>query len=209
MRPATVLPHRRAREECGMLAPAESVLLPLQHLQLVHDRLAHADILSFNLHKRLKHMVLHFFKYAGRMEEARQAKDRELLRSTLVDALIICMASANGLNVSLGQHIEASARIKHLDDLARDIAGKFPGADPFDLAIQQFLLLGGRMAKAVESLDHTEPGDFRKDLDTLVPALAEVTLAVLGMLGPDIEVAVKRRFQKVEAKGIFSRLASI
>jgi hypothetical protein len=65
------------------------------------------------------------------------------------------------------------------------------------------------MAKAVESLDHTEPGDFRKDLDTLVPALAEVTLAVLGMLGPDIEVAVKRRFQKVEAKGIFSRLASI
>jgi hypothetical protein len=209
MRSATILPHRSAREERGTMSPAERVLLPLQHLQLVHDRLAHADILSFDLQKRLKHMVLHFFKYAGRMEEARGAGDRELLRSTLVDALIICMASANALNVSLGQHIDASGRVDDLDVLARELAGRISHTDPFDLAIRQFLLLGGRMAKAVESLDHTEAGDFRKDLDGLVPALAEATLSVLGMLEPGIELAVKRRLQKVEAKGIFSRLSSI
>ena len=38
---------------------AESILLPLQKLQQSHDEIAHRDILSFDLYKRLKHMVLH------------------------------------------------------------------------------------------------------------------------------------------------------
>src|SRR5438270_1487214 len=97
---------------------AEDVLLPLQRLQQRHDEVAHRDILSFDLYKRLKHMVLHFYKYAGRAEALREGGDLAALGRTLLDAFIICMASANALNLSLGRTIDVHAEDCSLDGLA-------------------------------------------------------------------------------------------
>jgi hypothetical protein len=110
---------------------AESILLPLQKMQQAHDEVAHRDILSFDLYKRLKHMVLHFYKYAGRIETARSTGDLQQLRRTLIDAFIICMASANAMNLSIGETIPDSAASNDLDSLAHELGKKLQSTDLF------------------------------------------------------------------------------
>lgn len=184
---------------------AERILLPLQRLQQAHDELAHRDILSFDLYKRLKHMVLHFYKYAGKVEEARIRADRDALRRTLVDALIICVASANALNLSLGQAIDTVAETDDLDSLAQALSKKYRPSNLFEDAVQQLILIGGRMAKTIESSDHMEPGNPRAEMQLLVPQL---TVSVLGLLGhsePGLLPAVRERLAAVEAKSVLNR----
>lgn len=185
---------------------AEDVLLPLQRLQLEHDQLAHFDMLSFDLHKRLKHMVLHFFKYAGRIEEARSASNKDLLNSTLLDAFVICMATANALNLSLGQHIQASMEAKDIDALAHSLGRNIGNEDLYEGSIRSLVLIGGRMAKAVESLDHMEHGDCRSTMEALLPTLATSVLGYLSKGSPHIEDRIRQRFSKIEGKSIFRRL---
>jgi hypothetical protein len=186
-------------------APFEGMLLRLQRLQQAHDEVSHRDILSFSLHKRLKHMVLHFFKYAGNIQTASEAGDLEGLRRALVDAFIICMASANAMNLSLGKALGvddardagAVARLLNAsDDSVR--------ADAFGLALRQLIVIGGRMAKAVESADHMETGDPRERMEALVPQLAASILILLVRQSVDIEAEVRRRFAGIEQKSIFS-----
>lgn len=173
----------------------------LQRVQQAHDEIAHRDILSFSLHKRLKHMVLHFFKYAGNIEAARGTQDVAALRRILIDALIICLASANALNLSLDKALGVC------DDL--DDAGEQPwpqiGADQFGEAVRYFVLIGGQMAKAVESLDHMEHGNPRAAMNELVPQLTAVVLGLLreARIG-GVEAAVCSRLAAVEQRSIFS-----
>jgi hypothetical protein len=186
---------------------AEEVLLPLQRLQLAHDEAAHRDILSFSLHTRLKHMVLHFYKYAGNIEAARAAGDRVALRRTLVDAYIICMASANALNLSLGEALPVSVEAKDLDSLAQVFGRESVGHDLFGGAVSQLVLIGGKMAKALESEDHMEDGNPRAAMMALVPQMTAAVLGLLGHLEGGLDAAVRKRLQSVEQKSIFSRLA--
>jgi hypothetical protein len=184
---------------------AESILLPLQKLQQAHDELAHRDILSFDLYKRLKHMVLHFYKYAGKVEAAREQQDLASLRRTLIDTFIICMASANAMNTSLGRQFSVRAEAATLDALAHELA-KDAGSteDMFSIAGRSLVVLGGRMAKAIESSDHMEEGNPRAEMQELVPALAKVVLSVLGRLSGDLEASVIERLRGVEEKSIFA-----
>ena len=169
----------------GGMYSAEAILLPLQKLQQRHDELAHRDILSFDLYKRLKHMVLHFYKYAGKVEAARAAGDIVLLRHTLLDVFIICMASANAVNVSIGAAVVAEAESDDLDALAHALANRVGATDPYAEALRNLVVIGGKMAKSIESADHMEEGNPRADMAALVPELAVTTLAVLGHLaGP-------------------------
>ena len=185
---------------------AEQVLLPLQRLQLIHDQAAHFDMLSFDLHKRLKHMVLHFFKYAGRIEEARENDDQDRLAGTLLDAFVICMATANALNLSLGEHIKATAKSNNIDSLAAALKGDHRSVDIYSLAVRTLVLIGGKMAKAVESLDHMERGDCRSVMETLLPELTSAMLSLLGQTTEQIEPNLRSRFTKIENKSIFFRL---
>lgn len=184
---------------------AESILLPLQKLQQAHDELAHRDILSFDLYKRLKHMVLHFYKYAGKVEAARERQDLAGLRQTLIDAFIICMASANAMNISLGRQVLVRAEAATLDALAHELAKDVGAAeDVFLTAGRSLVVLGARMAKAIESSDHMEEGNPRAEMQELVPALAKAVLSVLGRLSGDIEASVIDRLRAVEQKSIFA-----
>lgn len=181
----------------------ERILLPLQRLQHEHDKVAHQDILSFDLHKRLKHMVLHFYKYAGKIQAANDSQDRVELRRALLDAFIICMASANALNLSLGTVISTEVESVDLDELSEVLAERVASENLYASAARDFLLIGGRMAKAVESADHMEDGNPRGDMTRLLPELTITVLAHLGHLGRGLEADIRTRLARVEQKSIF------
>jgi hypothetical protein len=184
---------------------AESILLPLQKLQQAHDEVAHRDILSFDLYKRLKHMVLHFYKYAGKIEAARSDGDLSLLRSVLIDAYIICMASANAMNLSLGEFIRCDAESSDLDSLAHELSKEFQAADIFSEAVKALVIIGGQMAKAIESADHMERGNPRVAMESLVPQLTCSVLGILGHLNGSLDKELRARLRAVELKSIFLR----
>ncbi|WP_288253513.1 hypothetical protein [uncultured Hydrogenophaga sp.] len=189
-----------------MAYPLEQIFLPVQRMQLEHDEKAHRDILSFSLHKRLKHMVLHFYKYAAKVTVACESQDVPAARHALLDALIICLASANALNLSLGRTIQVGDKTATLDDVAHALAKQVKHPDVCQSAARDLLLIGGRMAKVVESADHMEAGDPRGDMARLVPELTASVLAHLGRLdNSGIEQAVRTRLAAVEQKSIFGR----
>jgi hypothetical protein len=184
---------------------AENILLPFQKLQQAHDEVAHRDILSFDLYKRLKHMVLHFYKYAGRIETARSTGDVQQLRRTLIDTLIICMASANAMNLSLGESITTVAEVNDLDSLAQELGKKIQCTDLSAEAVRTLVVLGGQMAKAIESADHMERGDPRATMEGLVAQLTTVVLGILGHLNGKLESDVRARLNGIELNSIFLR----
>ena len=186
---------------------AEEILLPLQRLQRAHDEVAHRDILSFDLHTRLKHMVLHFFKYAGKIEAVRSSRGAEELRRALLDAFIICMASANSLNVSLGAALPVETEVNSLDALARVFAKKYRTEDVFSAAVTHLVLIGGSMAKAMESADHMEDGNPRTAMCTLVAQMTEAVLGLLVQVRTGLEPDIRSRLESVERKSIFTRPA--
>ena len=187
-----------------MLAKNEHVLLRLQRVQQMHDEVAHRDILSFDLYKKLKHMVLHFYKYAGRIEQAKATRDVDELGRTLVDTFIICMASANAMNISLGATIEIKA--ENLKEVTDVLGKEYVGLDLFEVSVRELVLTGGKMAKVIESSDHMERGDPRQQMELLVPKLSAVALRCLGALDIDVDAAVRSRLSSVETKSIFRNL---
>lgn len=184
---------------------AEGILLPLQKMQQAHDEVAHRDILSFDLYKRLKHMVLHFYKYAGRIEAARSTGDLQQLRQTLIDTFIICMASANAMNLSLGESIPDVAESNDLDALGHELGKKVQSTDLFAESVRTLVILGGQMAKAIESADHMERGDPRAVMEGLIAQLTVAVLGILGHLNGNLASDVRARLHGVELKSIFLR----
>ncbi len=184
---------------------AERVLLPLQKMQQAHDEVAHRDILSFDLYKRLKHMVLHFYKYAGRIEVARSTGDLSQLRNTLIDTFIICMASANAMNLSLGEKISEIPESNDLDAFASELGKKLQSTDLFVESVRTLVILGGQMAKAIESADHMERGDPRAVMEGLIVQLTVAVLGILGRQSGTLQTDVQTRLVGVEMKSIFLR----
>jgi hypothetical protein len=184
---------------------AELILLPLQRLQQHHDEIAHRDILNFDLYTRLKHMVLHFYKYAGKVEAARVEGNVDALRHTLLDTFIICMASANALNLSLGKTILAQSESDNIDALAHALAKEVRAVDLYAETIRQLVVIGGKMAKAIESADHMEDGNPRAEMSALVPQLAAAVLGVLGHLRGGFESDIRSRLTAVEQRSVLLR----
>lgn len=187
-----------------MAKTAESLLLPLQKQQADHDDRAHRDILALDTQTRIKHMVLHFLKYVGKAAEAKETGDQASLERALLDAFVICLATANSLNVSLGEGLGEAEDLKSLvKSLARDIHT----TDLFSETVYRLSRPAGRMAKAVESSDHWEKGDFRGEMEKLI---VELTKNVMGLIGKssisDLPSAVQSRWEEVERKNIFHRL---
>lgn len=183
---------------------AESILLPIQAAQQKHDLLAHKDILSLNAHTLLKHMILHFLKYSGKMAEANHTKNSALFSATLIDTIIICFATANALNLSLGKHItersfglsELCKKLGENEDNVANVWGAYA-----------LVTIAGRMAKSIESTDHLEKGNPRIELEFLIVELTKKMLGVAGMFDIDLENEIIKRWGAVEAKSIFSNLA--
>ncbi|MEQ1790613.1 MAG: hypothetical protein ABL857_09245 [Rickettsiales bacterium] len=183
-----------------MKSPAD-ILLPLQVQQQTHDEWAHRDILNLDTHNRLKHMILHFLKYAGKIAIARENDDKHALHTTLIDAFIICLATANALNVSIGKHIDIKAQ--DLEDLVSKLANVSNQHDPYLDALLNIATLAGQMAKSIESTDHLEKGDPRSTMEVLIVQLTIALLSSLGKFPENLSFEIKNRWLSIEKKSIF------
>ena len=182
---------------------AESILLPLQLEQLEHDRLAHSDILNLDTQTRLKHMALHFLKYAGKIVCAKESEDQAALSAVVTDTLIICLATANALNVSVGATLDL--RADSLPALCARLSTSSSKLNVFDTALMDLLKIGGGMAKAIESTDHLERGNPREFLESAIVDLTFAMLAVAGRLHLKLPDTIRVRWRNVESKSIFRR----
>jgi hypothetical protein len=182
---------------------ASDELFSMQVEQLRHDELYHKDIVRLPLGDRMKHMALHMSKYGAHLITAAKSDDTALFRHTLVDALIITLASANALNVHIGDNIGASSTpttsllgVRLSNELGRQ------GDDPYWTA-HHFVIASGNFAKACESLDHVEGFPFREGMRDAVLTLAKLTLAEAAVRQINIESCVHDRLRQVEEKSIF------
>ena len=183
-------------------------LMNLQTEQLHHDEFAHKDILCLPIQTRIKHMVLHFSKYVGRLIEAREVQSHELLISTLVDTWIIVLASANMLNIRLSDKLNLDLHgHESLNSIGEVFASLHSAStsDPFDLTLFELGKITGKMAKACESLDHMEKFASREALEQGVLEIARLSLAVSTILKINVSLLVSSRWKEVERKSIFYR----
>lgn len=183
-------------------------LLALQWNQLNHDERYHKEIVRLSVADRMKHFALHMAKYVGYFAEAIDSEDSALFERTLVDALIISLASANTLNLSLGHALSCQAGFESgsLTTLRFKLANElFPaGADAIRFLLE-LARRSSRLAKACESLDHVEDHPFRETMVSSVVDIFKLLFAETSVLDIDPVEKVKSRIQDIEPKSIFHR----
>ena len=174
------------------------ILATLQSEQQIHDAKSHWDIVILPTHSRLRHLVLHFAKYVGKLAVA--SEEREVnASSTVVDVAIISLAIANSLNIDLSGYLKTSSE-------RRDDKGGHHSEDDRQLASSFFLALAiatGRMAKALESLDHLESYAFRSTIETEVGRVFSFCVEHSEELKLDLVKSIRQRWNAVEGSRIF------
>jgi hypothetical protein len=159
-----------------------AVLDRLQWEQFEHDEKYHREIARLTVQDRLKHMALHFTKYAG---EIFAGPSEDKFRRLVTDTLIIGISAANTLNIRLA------------DNIGQTDAGN---ASDFD---RHLVVAAGRMATACEKLDHLEDFPFRPHIAGEVVKIIDAALAVFMDKGWDVPTTIKDRLAPVKAKSIF------
>jgi len=184
-------------------------LFQLQIEQKKHDDLCHKDILCLPVQRRITHMSLHFAKYTGHIAQLNNEDNKKLI-NTLVDSIIICLASANCLNINLSERISLGdvlgrRNINALDKAFYAKYNEYIDNDLIGFLLKKYALHSGVIAKACESLDHLEPYDFRVNIEKEVIELTELSLLYLAKLDIDTMSLVRQRWKFVENKSIFSK----
>lgn len=152
--------------------------------QFEHDEKYHREISRLTVQDRLRHMALHFAKYAGRLQE--DVSDAQFKR-TATDSLIIAISSANTLNMDLSAKVvggECSNRSK--EAFAKGLA-----------------VAAGRMAGACERLDHLEDFPFRPAITAEVLTILSACVDLFDAEGWSLVADREARLMPVKAKSIF------
>lgn len=159
-----------------------SVLDQLQWEQFEHDEKYHREIARLTVQDRLKHMALHFSKYAG---EIFAVPSEDKYCRLVTDTLIIAISAANTLNIRIADIVEQIE--------TRDVR-------EFD---RQLVVAAGRMATACEKLDHLEDFPFRPHIAGEVAKIINAALTEFTDKGWDVPTMIRGRLAPVKAKSIF------
>lgn len=156
----------------------------VQLAQFEHDEKYHREISRLTVQNRLRHMALHFAKYAGRLQE--DSPDLPFKRIA-TDALIIAISSANTLNIDL---------------TAKGLGGVSSNGTREAFA-KRLAVAAGRMAGACERLDHLEDFPFRAAITAEVLSILNACIDLFD--AEDWELVKERedRLAPVKAKSIF------
>lgn len=173
--------------EAGHSRPAVLDFDQLQLEQFEHDETYHREIARLSTQDRLKHMALHFAKYAGNLAEA--ADDPDALIKAATDTFIIAVSTANTLNVRLSEELSRAT-----------YRGESGPVSPF---ARSLTVHAGRMAAACEKLDHLEDFPFRPVIRERAIALVQAVVAEAEQHGWDIVDLVRARLAGVKQKMIF------
>jgi hypothetical protein len=180
-------------------------LLALQWAQLNHDQNYHRDISVLPTVQRIKHMAFHYAKYAAYLLEAVEQRDDPRLDSTLVDAFIIALATANTLNHQLSADLSCETEAS-LSDVGARFAEALPRNASDDLwVVKEFVRYSGRLAKLCESLDHLEALPFRNELISANSSLLKVVLAEASARNLELAGRYRTRIREVEERSMFDR----
>lgn len=155
----------------------------LQWQQFEHDEKYHREIARLTVQDRLKHMALHFAKYAGSLTDA---PEDEAVRRLVTDIVVIAISSANILNLRLSDQHNALRSARQGSELATAIT-----------------IGAGRMAAACEKMDHLEAFPFRERISESVLELLSQALSHAEAKDWDVEGMVAARLQPVKEKSIF------
>jgi len=178
--PLTALADGEVRAPAAIDADA---LDRLQWEQFQHDEMYHREIARLTVQDRLKHMALHFAKYAGSLAEA---PHDEAVRRLVTDIVIIAVSSANVLNLRLSSHSNSLGATQTSSNLATAVT-----------------IAAGRMAAACEKMDHLEAFPFRERISEAVLDLLSQAISYADTRGWDVPAMVVARLQPVKEKSIF------
>lgn len=174
----------------------------LQFKQLKHDEIYHSDICLLRIQARIAHHTLHLGKYSGKMAQAlvvKEGVDVPSLVKTVLDALIIVMSSANTLNLALWKVTGTE------DDLQGALAGSWVPGD-LQAHILSYVIIVGKLAKAVEALDHVESFDSRTAYEYNLKSLWIVLLKFWRLVTDQpLEQALTDRMVSIESKNMYYR----
>lgn len=155
----------------------------VQFAQFVHDEKYHREISRLPVQDRLRHMTLHFAKYAGRLQDDPTSSD---FKKIATDTMIIAISCANILNV--------------------DLTTKKPGVG-MDAArgafVKRLAISAGRMAAACERLDHLEDFPFRSTLTDEALSILATSLELFRTEGWDPTQEMEKRLAPIKSKSIF------
>lgn len=156
----------------------------VQLAQFRHDETYHREISRLTIHDRLKHMVLHFAKYAGRLLAAH---DDQNFQQTTVDTFVIAVSCANILNLPVEKRLPS-----------RELSPE--GRDQF---ARELAITAGKMAAACEKMDHLEDFPFRQILVEETLGLLSVLTALFQSEGRDPVAEMHARLANIKEKSIF------
>lgn len=180
---------------------AESILLSLQAEQLEHDEGYHKEISRLNIQDRLRHITLHFAKYAGQLLQLDE-NDQEFQR-LLTDVFIISLSCTNVLNRRVWDELHCAVAEDPADlaELGRHLAGE---EDVSKLNVDAFARVvainAGRMSAAAEKLDHLEDFPFRRAFNEGCISLAAAAITFAGVRGWDLASMTRDRLTGVKQK---------
>jgi hypothetical protein len=170
--------------------PMTELLDRIQLEQFRHDELYHREISRLPTQVRLKHMALHFAKYAGNLAESGR-DDPAVFKRIVTDVFIIATSTANALNARLADELPNSPGDSSFD------------VDPLTAMSKALTVNAGRMAAACEKLDHLEDFPFRPVIKGAAVDLLKASLEVCRTQSWVIHDLVAARLQPIKEKSIF------
>lgn len=184
-------------------------LLDLQQRQQEHDRDHHRDIYTLPYPERMNHYVLHFSKYVGRLSRdyAEEEQLEAQLKKTLADSFIVALAAANTLNLNLQNELEEMFGLEEteLNGWAAQLnsSDETMGLEELqDWWFERMATPTGRMANALESLDHMEPVNVREILEEDTVEVISNLLIVSDNLLSDLDETLNGRWTEIEEHSI-------
>jgi hypothetical protein len=181
----------------------------LQLKQKKHDEEFHADIYYLPYPARMTHFVLHFAKYVGRFADLKN-DDQEAakkMEQTLVDTFIVTLSASDVLNLDFDERM-AEMFGKPMKKTLAGWADLIDHGDPMDLPqlrewwMSRMAVTTGKMAKALESLDHMEPINVRLILNDGLMEVLAATLVATKNLKIDLKATTENRWAEIAKRRV-------
>lgn len=186
-------------------------LMQLEQQQKQHDHEFHPDIFNLSYPNRMRHLVFHFAKYTGRLAEA-SLEDPEARTSridgTIADTFVVVLSASDVLQVNLDEALTERYQTSSKTGIAGWAAAlqdRYPRPPDGPLGrwwFEELAKSSGRMAKAMESLDHMEPLNVRAVLQAALEEILAQCLLFANIRGLDLGEVVERRWKEIEEKRI-------
>lgn len=162
----------------------------LQYFQYLHDKVYHPEVNTMALHRRLTHLHQHLVKYGV---------TKFLLFSRIEDALICTISMANTVGLNITDGFKALGQpVYHFTDV-EDKWHK-------DHIHSQYLSEVGKLAKALEGIDHLETTAINTAINPYLISIIAIIVQLHRQYESDpkdIMTNVIKRLMEIKRKHLF------